>query len=356
MRYPGKMKFAGLIFALFLAFQLGNSVTYAQISPTETPQPSCVNGQGWIHGTLGVRQGKQLNGLPLPLSRSDTSFAYGPPDSTFYSLGRGGWVSFSFPAEVSNISGDEVMIYEETFGRSTYPMESAKVYVSDDGVTWKIIGKIATSRINALGITSINIGETGLSQIRYIKLQDIISRDNFYPESDGFDVNAIGAKSVVCPEPSPTPTPTLTLTPTLTITPSLTRTPTSTPTRTPTPAGIAVSCVNPTVIPAQVLTPGQPVDYHGATYTSGWSPEVKYKSMFNAQITPAAPMGTCYGIPCQLTPTITPGDTRLFVGVNLKKIISITPYYCDWKGTWVPSAPAGYGTCTNDCEKVIQVQ
>jgi hypothetical protein len=43
------------------------------------------------------------------------------------------------------------------------------------------------------------------------------------------------------------------------------------------------------------------------------------------------------------------------VGINLKKVISITPYYCDWKGTWVPSAPAGYGTCTNDCEKVIQL-
>jgi hypothetical protein len=253
MRYPGKMKFAGLIFALFLAFQLGNSVTYAQISPTETPQPSCVNGQGWIHGTLGVRQGKQLNGLPLPLSRSDTSFAYGPPDSTFYSLGRGGWVSFSFPAEVSNISGDEVMIYEETFGRSTYPMESAKVYVSDDGVTWKIIGKIATSRINALGITSINIGETGLSQIRYIKLQDIISRDNFYPESDGFDVNAIGAKSVVCPEPSPTPTPTLTLTPTLTITPSLT------PTMTPTPTPVSL-----TVDFSTTVSTGSPLVFGGS--------------------------------------------------------------------------------------------
>jgi hypothetical protein len=225
---------------------------YAQESPTLTNAPSptpvssdpmsCINSRGWVNGTKAVFQGKQLNGLPVPLSRSDTANAYGPPDELFYSLGRGGWVEYSFPQNVINVVGDDIRIYEVTNGRAFYPIESAKIKVSPDGVQWFSIAKIATSRINVLGITGINIGETGLSQIRFIRFQDIISKENLYPEADGFDLNAIEAASIDCPPqtetPSPTPTltpsltpsPTLTLTPTVTLTPSLTPSPTVSPT------------------------------------------------------------------------------------------------------------------------------
>jgi hypothetical protein len=255
-------KILSIVLTASVLLCLVNTRIYAQESPTLTNAPSpspvpsepvsCINSQGWVTGTKAVFQGKQLNGLPVPLSRSDTANAYGPSDELFYSLGRGGWVEYFFPQNINNVVGDDIRIYEVTNGRSTYPLESAKIRVSPDGTSWYSIAKIATSRINILGITSINIGETGLSQIRFIRLQDIISKDNIYPDADGFDVNAIEAVSVDCPPP-PTATPTITPTASVTPTETETPTPTITPTETPTPSPTLTPSLTPS--PTLSLTP-----------------------------------------------------------------------------------------------------
>jgi hypothetical protein len=134
-------------------------------------------------------------------------------------------------------------------------------------------------------------------------------------------------------------------------------------TPTPTPTLITVSCVNPTTTPASALPVGQQVTFQNATYTAGWLPEVKYKSMPNVQTTPGVPMGTCQsssGIPCTFLPAITPTHTQLFVGINLRKDIGGVTYFCAWHGGWASSTgtttpPPGYGACINTCERVIQV-
>lgn len=253
----------------------------AEITPSLTPSPTpaspitpgtCTPGQGWVNGTENVSPGMQLDGVPVPLYRSHPSYAFGPPDQVFYSLGRGGSVTYKFAGEVLNEPGDDITIYEFTYGRSTYPIEQVRIEVSENGTNWYELTFVGNSRINDLGVNNFDFEETGLQSIQYIRLTDIINPSNINPESDGFDINAIGTTSQACgvvstpivtpsvtPTNSPTPTVTLTpipsptVTPTDSPTPSPTNTPTLTPTNTPTnsPTPTNTPTSTPTQIPNQ---------------------------------------------------------------------------------------------------------
>lgn len=161
------------------------------------------------------------------------------------------------------------------------------------------------------------------------------------------DANGVTTLSIRCNPNGPT------LTPTRTPTPTATRTPT------PTPTLITVSCNYPTIIPPSTLGAGQSVTYQSASFTSGWTAQIKHRSILHASITPAAPMANCATAPsCTFIPSITPGDTRLFVGLNLRKTIGSTEYICGWHDGWSTAAglvspPPGYQTCSNNCERLL---
>jgi hypothetical protein len=108
-------------------------------SPTPAnpvPPPACSPGTGYINETVAVNQTTQLNGLPVPAYRSNTSYAYGLPDPLYFTLGVNGSVTYKFAGVVNNIAGIDFSIYEETLGRSTYPEERATVEVSADTSQW----------------------------------------------------------------------------------------------------------------------------------------------------------------------------------------------------------------------------
>lgn len=250
------------------------------LTPSPTPAspvapPACVNGVGYVNETVAISQGTQLNGMLVPLYRSDTSYGYGPADNIYYTLGKNGSVTYKFAGEVKNINGWDFLIFESSIGRSTYPTETAKVEVSDDNTLWVTLSTLATSRFNGSGVTNIDIAGTGLSKVRYVRLTDIWNPANLNLEADGFDVNAIQARSLDCtglptatpaispsvtptnsPTPSPTATntPTPTSTPTNTPTPSPTNTPTSTPTNTPTATPTSTPTNTPTLTPSPTAT------------------------------------------------------------------------------------------------------
>lgn len=194
------------------------------VTPSATPSPSptpninppatCKEGLSWINGAAGAMQGKQKNGLVVPSSRSNLSYAYGEPDSLFYSIGMNGWVVFTFNGDVNNVPGADISIYEVTYGRSSAIEEYARVEVSMDGKEWYALSTHARSKVNSVGINYMDFDETGLSKIRYIRMTDIPNPAENQGYADGMDINAIQGTSQSCPPPTVSPTPTVTATPT----------------------------------------------------------------------------------------------------------------------------------------------
>lgn len=174
------------------------------VTPTPTPGlPNCTTGGGWVNQTISAQQGKQKNGLSLPFSRSDTTFAYGSSDALFYSLGLGGTVTYKFPGYVTQTDGFDLAIFETTYGsRDLYPEERAQIQVSQDGNTWKIVPATASSRADILGVSRLDFAASGLPWIQYVRLTDLPNPANPYPESDGFDTNAVFGKQQVCSRPA----------------------------------------------------------------------------------------------------------------------------------------------------------
>lgn len=219
----------------------------ATLTPSPTPAipvaaGTCTVGSGWLSQTIFASQGKQNNGLSVPLYRSSPTYAFGSSDSVYFALGKAGIAAYKFSGNVQNIPGPDITVYEETIGRATYPIEQAKVEVSLNGLQWYTLPKMASSRGSALGTTSLDFSSTGLSTIRYIRITDIPNPSNTYPEADGFDLNAIEAISQYC-----SGAPTSTVTPTLTPSSNPTNTPTTTPSSTPTSS--------PTITPTNTVTP-----------------------------------------------------------------------------------------------------
>lgn len=209
----------------------------ATLTPSPTPAnpvtpQSCSSGTGFINETVSINQTLQLNGLPVPAYRSNSSYAYGLPDPLYFSLGLNGSVTYKFAGSVNNVPGIDFNIYEETLGRSTYPEEKAKIEISADGVTYITLPTLASGR-SPLGVTGFDIASSGLTSFRYIRITDIKNPLNLNLDYDGFDLNAVVAVSQDCPTPTPSNTPTSS--PTKTLTPTKT-TPTPTLSPSPTPA------------------------------------------------------------------------------------------------------------------------
>lgn len=253
------------------------------LSPSPTPAnpvspPACSPGTGYVNETIAINQTTQLDGLPVPAYRSNTSYGYGIPDALYFSLGVNGSVTYKFTGVVNNIAGVDFSIYEETLGRSTYPEETATVEVSADGVTWFTLPTLARGR-SPLGVTGFDITTTGLGSFQYIRVTDIKNPANLNLEYDGFDINAIVAVSQDCITPSPTPTSTITPTPSQT-------TPTLSPSPTPADPTVPPVCsntggVNETIAVTQtVQRDGLPVPAYRSNTSYGYgSPDLVYYTM-----------------------------------------------------------------------------
>lgn len=176
------------------------SVTPSQTPiPTPTGLPECDDVDLWGKRVVATAQGTMKNGLPIPLERSIPTNMLGPADGVFFSLGfDSGSVTLRFDKRFKNVPGPDFFVYEETYGRATYPLETARVEVSLKGDTWTEMPTLARSR-NALGITAFDMADAGLQKIRFIRITNTTLRTSLpYPDADGFDVNAIRGLQNAC--------------------------------------------------------------------------------------------------------------------------------------------------------------
>lgn len=171
----------------------------------------------WADAVISANQGVMKNGQPVPDIRSNPQAAVGPAendnnDGYFFSLGFGGSIVLKFENGVQ----DGVLVVESTW--PDYPLEKAKVEVSQDGNTWTVAGNVVQDG-------EVSMPEN-VSCINYVKITDISNKDEFPDDiADGYDVDGVkalnadacnnggntGGQTTPTPTPSgtvPSPTPT----------------------------------------------------------------------------------------------------------------------------------------------------
>lgn len=190
-------------------------------TPTSTPTPtlpSCEEGAAWASGVISVNQGTKKNGSLVLPDRSDPTNALGSPDSfqpivKFFSLGKNGWIVLTFAGWILDVDGSDLSFHETTWGRENYPLEKAKVEVSQNGSDWFGNWEIS-NRDGGNGIGYVDFSSTGLAWIKYVRITDITDYSLHNSEADGYDLDAVDAVSQICEEPQTSVTPTPTATPT----------------------------------------------------------------------------------------------------------------------------------------------
>lgn len=193
------------------------------VSPASAAAP---DGLGpWADTVDSFHQGVMKNGLPVPAARSDTTAALGVAentptiDPTFFSLGFGGDIVLGFDNGIS--SG--AMVIEATI-EPGYPLETATVEMSEDGVHWVMAGNVSQDGTVAK--------PTQITCAKFVRITDT-SDASIMPDdvADGYDVDGVRATGTSCTSITPTVSPTITATPsaTPTITPTETQSPTNPP-------------------------------------------------------------------------------------------------------------------------------
>lgn len=155
---------------------------------------------------LGTTQGLRNNGSPVLANRSNPDEALGlpytpvntvPNPPEWYSLGFGGVITLKYDNPVGNGSGDDLIFYEVTGGRNSYPMEKALVAVSDDGSTWHNVGEI-NSEPGGDGVVGVDVDSSGLDTFQWVRVTDTTVPGDHDQTADGYDLDAIEAVYGVC--------------------------------------------------------------------------------------------------------------------------------------------------------------
>lgn len=180
-----------------------NFLCVPQLTPTPSPTPTatpvaCV--ENYASGYINNNQGTRKDGSAVLANRSDPSFGFVPqtigadadagfPAGSFFSLGFGGNITYTFPSPIVDSPGSDLRIWETTGG--VYPDEKLKVEVSQDGSTWYVIPG------GAIRDEYIDISSSPLDYANYLKLTDTSDINLFENTADGYDLDGI---STVCPE------------------------------------------------------------------------------------------------------------------------------------------------------------
>ncbi len=145
--------------------------------------------------------GTQLNGSPIPPSRTDGTNALGTPERTdaevFATLGYGGSLTIGFELMVVNGPGNDIEIVETSYGNegcAVYP-EYADVYLSQNGVDFYFARTVCKSD------PYVDISDAGaFDWIRYVRL---VNNDALTSTPDGYDVDGIVALQECVPFEEP---------------------------------------------------------------------------------------------------------------------------------------------------------
>lgn len=166
---------------------------------------NCKSKESFASGvdTSNTKQGTLKNGNPITNpNRTNPLNATGPNDwvigggTGFFSLGKGGYITLTFSSPVMNDPGTDLVFYEATNGRATYPEERADVYVSFDGINYFFIGVVTSEPgVGGDGIVELDIAPSGLPSIKYVRLIDTTNFGPHTNDADGYDIDAVKAKS-----------------------------------------------------------------------------------------------------------------------------------------------------------------
>jgi len=143
----------------------------------------------YVAAVLDAEQGDQSNGQPVADNRSDTDVVLMAPDASnapggFYSLGIGGTITLQLAGAVTDLPGDDLMIYETSFSGDDCGAsddEFALVEVSQSGDSWVILAE------EICRDASLDLDGTGLPFITQIRITDLTSN------GDGWDLDGIMA-------------------------------------------------------------------------------------------------------------------------------------------------------------------
>jgi len=141
------------------------------------------------------KQGKDINGTPVLSGRSEPDVVLDNSDE-FCSLGFDGELIVKFE---HGIYEPEIVIVTEVTTDSSYPPESADVYVSATGEEddWKRVGTANNGSKPEYTINELNI--LGVPYVKYVMIKDVTEKEQYNPRPsgnppDGFDVKSIQVK------------------------------------------------------------------------------------------------------------------------------------------------------------------
>lgn len=155
-------------------------------------------GEEFASEVIDSSQGLQHNGSPVHVDRSIPEqglvLELGQNISNFYSLGFGGWIVVKFDSPIFNGPGVDLKITEDTWG-SPYPLETAEVFVSQNGIDWTLLGVADNTNLNVIHTTSEFSLPVEMEWATYVKIVDTSDPDDFAgkPTADGYDLNAVEA-------------------------------------------------------------------------------------------------------------------------------------------------------------------
>lgn len=146
-----------------------------------------------------VNQGLKKDNSAVDDERSNPENALhyetGHDASNFFSLGFEGSITLTFDCPISDGDGADIRVIEDTW--STYPVESADVYVSKDGEGWEFIGEADnTHRDDAYNIHTesfFDLETIGFEWAQYVKIVDTSDPAVHNNNADGYDLNAVEA-------------------------------------------------------------------------------------------------------------------------------------------------------------------
>ena len=153
---------------------------------------TCGDGR-YAEQVISFNQKKAINETAVVSGRSDKTKALCAPQNNntenFVALGFGGDITLKFGKAIRNGTGNDIRVYESTFGNLNciaYP-EKARVFASQDGCRFVYLGEICQDGTVDLG---------ALNWAQYVRIVDVSSKTAVYQSSgtpDGYDVDGVEA-------------------------------------------------------------------------------------------------------------------------------------------------------------------
>lgn len=171
--------------AMLIADSIPRTLPNAELSTEPGEDPKRI---------VSYHQGVDSGQRSIPKAVSDPSIlvARQPNGSSFVTMGIGGEIVAGFPGGFLDGNGVDIVISELSWYGTEVPTRAkALVYASDDGVTWKLLGKAE----NVPGskspdtTTGFDLARSGLTRARYVKVVDVTRAPDQF--QTGFDLASV---------------------------------------------------------------------------------------------------------------------------------------------------------------------